>query len=321
MEVTTCTICNNISGNRAYHFKDYHLRTEKEYEYFKCAQCGCLQKTRTEEDHAQYYPDNYYSYTKDDRSSIISKIKWGLRDIRNSYYRTGRGFTGKIIHSLLPCMSVAMVEKANPQKSWRVLDVGCGSDALMLQYLSQRGFVNLFGVDPFIKQDITIGNATILRKSLEDCTDTFHLITLNHSFEHMRNQESILLHCKKILNPDGVIILRIPVVSSFAWEQYKEFWPKLDAPRHLYLHSIESIQYLVQKCGLLVKNCVYDSTAFQFWGAELYKKGYALHQKTFLFKQIKFAYRIYYSILKRKTVEQLNNDKKGDTIALFLKHI
>jgi SAM-dependent methyltransferase len=281
----------------------------------------CLQKTDLFEEHVQYYPQDYYSYARDDKSTIVSKIKWGIRDIRNSYYRKGKGVLGEWIDITLPCKSIAMVEKCNPQKSWHILDVGCGSDALMLQYLSQQGYSHLFGVDPFIQKEITIGNATIFKKSVLDITDSFDLITLNHSFEHMPNPKEILMHCKELLSQNGAILLRVPVVDSFAWDFYHEFWPNLDAPRHLFLHSTKSIDILTRECNLHIGKKWYDSTAFQFWGAELYKKGYSLHQRTPLFPLIKLAYRMYYSMIKRDEVERLNKGGRGDTAAFLLRNL
>ncbi|MDO5576430.1 MAG: class I SAM-dependent methyltransferase [Fibrobacter sp.] len=268
-----CQICSNSTKNTLYAFKDFHLGNNNTYSYFQCDKCGCLQKRELFEEHGQYYPENYYSYAKDDRTTLLSKIKWGIRDIRNAYYRNGTGFLGKLIHAILPCMSIAMVEKCKPQKSWKILDIGCGSDALMLQYLSQQGYSYLFGVDPFIAKDIQIGNAKIFKKSVLDIDEQFDLITLNHSFEHMPNPHEILEHCKKILSKDGRILLRIPVVDSFGWEHYGEYWPNLDAPRHLFLYSTKSLELLVQKFNLQIEKKWYDSTAFQFWGAEIYKKG------------------------------------------------
>jgi len=321
MNTQKCAICNNTAGNTVFSFRDLHFGTNVYYKYFQCVKCQCLQKCSTDENHVQYYPDNYYSYARDDRLSFSSKVKWMTRDIRNEYYRNGKGVIGNWIHIVLPSMSVAMIERANPEKSMKILDVGCGSDALMLQYLSSQGFVNVFGVDPYITHDINIGQAIILKKRVQDIQDKFDIITLNHSFEHMVDQYEVLSHCKKILTENGRIILRIPTVSSYAWESFKEYWPNLDAPRHLFLHSDKSIKLLINTCGLKVEKNINDSTAFQFWGAELYKKGFALHQKTPFFKYIKLMYRIYYSITKRSIVEKLNANHQGDTVALFLKYL
>lgn len=317
----TCRICSNSTGNTLYTFKDFHLGNLKTYNYFQCSKCGCLQKCELFEEHVQYYPENYYSYAKDDRTTLVSKIKWVIRDVRNTYYRNGSGFSGKLIHAILPCMSIAMIEKCKPEKTSKILDIGCGSDALMLQYLSQQGYTHLSGVDPFIQKDIQIGNATIFKKSVLDIDDQFDLITLNHSFEHMPNPHEILKHCKKILSKNGSILLRIPVVDSFAWEQYGQYWPNLDAPRHLFLYSTQSIELLVKEFDLKIEKKWYDSTAFQYWGAELYKKGYALHQKVVLFPLLKLLYRVYYSIAKLNAIERLNEQAKGDTVAFLVRNV
>jgi SAM-dependent methyltransferase len=53
----------------------------------------------------------------------------------------------------------------------------------------------------------------------------------------LRLQEAAasLLACK------GIIVVRIPAVSSYAWERYGVAWMQLDAPRHFFLHSPKSM--------------------------------------------------------------------------------
>lgn len=49
-------------------------------------------------------------------------------------------------------------------------------------------------------------------------------------------------------------------------------WVQLDAPRHYFLHSIESMRILSNKAGFELCEIIYDSTAFQFLGSEQYLK-------------------------------------------------
>ena len=50
-----------------------------------------------------------------------------------------------------------------------------------------------------------------------------------------------------LLNKDGVLLVRVPLSSSWAWEHYRENWVQLDAPRHLYLHSVKSMEVLARQ--------------------------------------------------------------------------
>lgn len=317
-----CYVCGNTLNNRDYSFTDYHFRTPGSHRYFQCSVCDCLQYDfSVDYQGVSLYPSNYYSFKVDNNQTLISKIKWMIRNIRNAYYQSGKGILGAFIHQVLPCMSVAALYKINVQKSWKILDVGCGNDALMLQHLAHNNFLNLTGIDPFISKDLQeIGGVTILKKDVHHIEGKFDLITFNHSFEHLPDERDALVRCKELLSNEGSILIRIPVVSSYAWEHYKEHWLNLDAPRHVFLHSIKSISMLVEQCGFKTHSLFFDSTSSQFWGSELYKLGLPLGGKTSLYqKAVRAFLRVFCSLTKYKKVNLLNDNSQGDSIALLIK--
>ena len=72
------------------------------------------------------------------------------------------------------------------------------------------------------------------------------------------------------------MICRIPVATAWAWREYGEHWVALDAPRHLFLHTEDSMRRLAVASGFRIERVVYDSTSFQFWGSEQYRLGIPL---------------------------------------------
>ena len=68
----------------------------------------------------------------------------------------------------------------------------------------------------------------------------------------------------RLLAPTGVAVLRIPTASSFAWEKFRTDWVQLDAPRHFFIRSVESMEKLLELSELELYKVVYDSTAFEF---------------------------------------------------------
>lgn len=52
-----------------------------------------------------------------------------------------------------------------------------------------------------------------------------------------------------------------------------EDWYEWDAPRHLFIHSVKSMQYLCGKAGLKIKNVEYNAGDLQFITSLLYREG------------------------------------------------
>jgi SAM-dependent methyltransferase len=316
-----CRICGNRKDATAYRFADYHLKNGETFDYFMCNGCGCLQSADPFRDHGAYYPDDYYSFSGDDETSLTSKVKWLLRRVRNNYYRTGKGVAGRLIHTVLPNTAISLFHTLHPKPEWAILDIGCGNEALFLRHLAENGYRSLLGVDPYLPvPSRKIGSAEIIREELSTIRGTFDCITFHHSFEHIPDQLGTLRKGASLLSDDGTILIRIPTVDSDAWKTQKEFWGNLDAPRHLFLHSRKSIGILAEKCGLSIDSVVYDSNGFQFWGAALYRKGIPLGGN--VSKQIalqRLFYRLYYSIRMVRRIAVLNRQSRGDTMAVFMR--
>jgi hypothetical protein len=47
---------------------------------------------------------------------------------------------------------------------------------------------------------------------------------------------------------------------------------QIDAPRHFVLHTLESLNLLAKKSGFVIRETIFNSGGFQFWGSELYQK-------------------------------------------------
>jgi SAM-dependent methyltransferase len=143
----------------------------------------------------------------------------------------------------------------------------------LLQELQADGFTDLTGADPFIDWDLDYGpGLKILKTDLSRLDRQFSLIMLHHSLEHMPEPAAIFGELHRLTRSGGRLLIRIPVADSRAWRDYGVDWVQLDAPRHLYLHTRRSLELLAQKAGFGIDRVEHDSTAFQFWGSELYRR-------------------------------------------------
>jgi len=278
--IMKCSICDNTEQNTQYEVSEMMLGLRDTHTYFECAKCGCLQIASVPENIQEYYPnEDYYSY---DEIKSVSGIKGQLIRMRDRYAATGSCLIGRLMQKLQPHDKLPSLRYADISLDSNILDVGCGAGHL-LHSMQEAGFKNLLGIDPFNNKDIQYNNGlNIEQKSIHDLQKNhengdWDLIMFNHSFEHVFDQHEVLVKAYNLLKPGGLCMIRIPTVTSWAWRTYGVDWVQLDAPRHLFLHSIQSMHTLAEQITFTLEEVIYDSFAFQEWGSIQYQKDIALH--------------------------------------------
>ena len=306
-----CRICGEKADNHFYTVPEMMFGTRDTFDYFQCSLCGCLQISEVPADIARYYPSHYYSFTPKRRLFLDNAVDRLMRRIRDHYTVFDRGIAGMAIGRFSPNKKLAALSRVDLNKDSRVVDAGCG-DGWRLYALRELGFRNLLGVDPYISSDIKYENGVqVLKRSIHEVAGEWDLIMYHHSFEHVPDPLRELTAVSRLLAPGGCCLLRVPTVSSYAWEHYREHWVQLDAPRHYYLHSVKSIDLLAGKTGFELRNIVFDSTKDQFQGSELYAKGIPLASGKGVFSSCQER-------RWKQAARKLNREERGDQAAFYL---
>ncbi|HMP98815.1 MAG TPA: class I SAM-dependent methyltransferase, partial [Cyclobacteriaceae bacterium] len=159
----------------------------------------------------------------------------------------------------------------------------------------------------------------IYKKELKDLDTKYDLIMFNHAFEHMHDHKNILQRVNQLLNDNGRVIIRVPVVN-YAWEKYSTNWVQLDAPRHICVFSEKAITLLAKESDLEIEKIIYDSTAFQFWGSEQYKQNIPLRDpRSYAENPARSIFSTKQIIEYSKQAEKLNQEGKGDQACFILR--
>jgi len=332
--IHTCKICDNGIGNRTFIVREMQLGLRDEFEYFECSKCGCLQIGEVPVDLSKYYPNDYYSYLEDRPS--IEHPTTGIRSFRvkltvkilSRHYFSRRTFLGRWIakrSSLAgdyPYWVRQQKLDLRLHSNSTILDVGCGKGKLLLD-LNLLGFSNLLGIDPFLKDDVIYQNGVrVLSKNLEQLVQKFDFIMLHHSFEHMPDPLATLRKAYELIKPGHYLLLRIPVAGSYAWRKYGVNWVALDAPRHLFLHTSQSIQILASQAGFEVADVIYDADGFSHWGSELYLRDIPLTDERSPWRN--HTFNVNHAFNKEqlaqfaKLDEELNDTGEADCAAFYL---
>lgn len=273
----SCSVCHNRAGNRTFVAREMMFGLRDQFEYLECAQCGCVQLASIPADFARYYPSDYFPDPPVLTNGFdLKKILWHQRA---RYCLTGRGLLGRALVAKWgrPRASIfgspdyyTWLRRCGIDFASSILDVGCGPGSLLAR-LHNDGFSRLTGVDPFITASVEYAPGFVIHKQeLYDTEGDFDLVMLHHTFEHMSEPATVFQHLYKLLRPRRYALIRIPVASSLAYRTYGAHWAQLDAPRHLFLHSVESVRLLAERAGFTLADVVFDSDEFQFWGSEQY---------------------------------------------------
>lgn len=313
----SCRICFGKFTPEIFIGRELWTFSSDRFEYLKCSACGCIQLKEYPANIADYYSSEYYSFNSNRK---ISKIVKRLTGIRDNYALTGIGTIGKILYTIWPTTLFKNIPYPQVSKSSKILDVGCG-DGSFLNTLYQLGFDKLTGIDLFLNNEVFLdGKLQLLKADIYKINEIFDCIILKGTLEHQPNQLNLLKKIGSLLLPGGLVVIRIPVVDSYAWEHYRENWTQFDAPRHFYLHSVKSIELLARQANFSIEHKDYDSGIFQFIGSEQIARGIALHDSKSYFVNRKKSIFTRLKIKEfRRRAKSLDSEKRGDVMIFTLR--
>lgn len=133
----------------------------------------------------------------------------------------------------------------------KILDIGAGTGDF-LKTCADNGW-EVTGVEPNAKaRDIakTKMEKVALFESVDDLKKEenvflgYDVITLWHVLEHVPNLDETIFNLKKLLKPEGTLVVAVPNFKSYDAAHYHEFWAAYDVPRHLWHFSQTAIRRL-----------------------------------------------------------------------------
>ena len=176
-----------------------------------------------------YESEDYISHT-DNKRSLFEKV----------YHFIKR----KAIRDKVSLIEYWSVEKGS------VLDIGAGTGDFLVE-AQKQGWLGT-GIEPNEKAKTIALSKNIAFSDTLDALEnhSFDVITMWHVLEHVPDVEFQIKELKRLLKPNGTIIIAVPNFKSYDAIYYKEFWAAYDVPRHLWHFSKIAIQKLFQKQGL-----------------------------------------------------------------------
>lgn len=184
-----------------------------------------------------YYESISYISHTDSKLTVFDKV-----------YQSIRKYTTK--------RKVAKIDNAKYYTIKNILDIGCGTGDFLVACTKKNWRV--FGVEPHNQAraiSIEKTKSNNIYSSIENLENTnptqkFDVITLWHVLEHVSNLEEYIQALKRLLHPNGILIIAVPNFMSFDAQYYKSYWAAFDVPRHLWHFSPTAIKILFSKIDM-----------------------------------------------------------------------
>lgn len=229
METGTAPACR-LCGGEMRSFLD----VDERFSLARCEACS-LVSTRPElpeEEVAAFYPPEYYGRRNRRFHPLLERLVVVFR-----------GRRARLI-----------ARRAPPG---RVLDVGCGRGLLPSQL--RRRSREAFGTE------LSAGAATHAREvlgipvfvgPLEESPyeeGSFAAVVFWHVLEHLRDPRSALRHARRLLAPDGLLVVAVPNLESLQARVGGRGWFHLDVPRHYHHFGLGVLARLLDEEGFDVE--------------------------------------------------------------------
>jgi SAM-dependent methyltransferase len=252
----TCGVCGAEGDFQEYECAERYLGLGDKFIYFICDECQTLQIFEKPKNLDRYYPPNYYSFIQ----PPIEPVRLGaIRDTR------------------------------------KILDVGCGAGN-WLCFLASIGCENLYGCDPLIVKDIEYSNGVKIKKcEMHEMEGEYDVVHMNHVFEHLPEPKTIFKNLDRLLKrekgesiEEPKVEINMPVFPNLAFDIYGPFWYQIDAPRHFFIYSVDTVCKMAEEYGFKLSNIIYDDAVAQFNISHMYQHGvpFYVHQQRLEFDSL-----------------------------------
>ena len=267
MESVICDLCHSDQFEVVTRQRDLLLEvTKDEFTIVRCGQCGLIYlNPRPSKDLlGSYYPSVYYPpvqakvrpQIQEQAKKFSAKMKrWVLEDYYGYPAVGPSGWFGTLRRILLWPDKTLREFKGRHPLPWRgegkVLDVGCGAGG-NLKTLQDQGW-DVSGIE--VSEEAAAHARALIGGTIHTGTleahlfapNTFDLILMSHSLEHLPSPADALRRVHALLKDEGLLVVSVPNVNSIEAKLFGQSWFHWDPPRHFYHFGKGSLtQFLIQ---------------------------------------------------------------------------
>jgi SAM-dependent methyltransferase len=220
METIACNLCGSWSTRQLFKTKDYRfLVDDREFNVVKCRQCGLVYvnpRPDSQEIH-RYYNTEFYHADETPEEAFA-----GVKD-----------------------RILGMAAHLARYPAGRLLDIGCYRGEFIF-HMGKLGW-NTHGVE-FSSRPPNLFNQSIFYGDIADAPfedHSFDVVTVWAVFEHVYDPRHILQQARRLLRPNGSIIILVPNFNSLP----ARFMYHDDVPRHVTMFTKKTLGNMLRQEG------------------------------------------------------------------------
>jgi len=143
------------------------------------------------------------------------------------------------------------------QPPGRILDIGCGEGHFLAE-MRKHGWEPI-GLDrnpskaAFARDVLNLEAHSRRFEDTDFPSEGFDAVTMWDSLEHLHHPLAALREIRRILKPEGHLLLRVPSLDSLDARLFGPSWAGLDPPRHLIVLSRKTLLRLLGEAGFTVE--------------------------------------------------------------------
>jgi SAM-dependent methyltransferase len=155
------------------------------------------------------------------------------------------------------------------RKSGKALDIGCGR-GLLLARLRDMGW-QVEGTelsDNAARYGRDVLNLDIHTKPVHEvgfADASFDMVIIWHVLEHLYAPQEMLREIRRILKPDGALLVAVPNFGSWEARFGKRHWFHLNVPGHLTHFTDRTIERELRDAGFTVAHRTFFSSEYDFF--------------------------------------------------------
>lgn len=260
--LAVCPVCQRTNFSTIGKVSDHSLTTQESFLLNSCHHCGLqfINPRPFEDEMAQYYPTAYYKLTPfNDKLSTVKKIalsSWFGYPLKNG--------SSPFHIALFKLLQPFLKNKTGRQipvfiENGFLLEIGCGRGEYLAK-MRDLGW-NVRGVDvnqeaiDFAKNHYQLDVCLAGADNLPYDDSFFDVVFLKHVLEHLHEPIAAMREIRRVLKPNGQILITTPNTSSLGNRLFGRQWMHYDPPRHLMIYNKKSLAHLFNVIGVELLAC------------------------------------------------------------------